>query len=38
MLDADARSLCDGIDPELEPHGDARVACHHVDRNALVVA
>ncbi|MCU1570146.1 MAG: putative transporter ATP-binding protein [Naasia sp.] len=38
ILDADARALCDGVDPELEPHGDARVACHHVDRNPLVVA
>jgi len=38
VLDPDARSLCDRIDPELEPHGDARVACHHVERNSLVVA
>jgi len=37
LLDGNARALCEGVDPELEPHGDVEVACHHVERNTLVV-
>jgi peptide/nickel transport system ATP-binding protein len=37
LLGADARALCEGVDPHLVPHGDVEVACHHVDRNTLVV-
>ena len=37
LLDANARALCEGVDPHLEPHGDVEVACHHVERNTLVV-
>jgi peptide/nickel transport system ATP-binding protein len=37
LLDPAARALCEGVDPHLEPHGDVEVACHHVDRNTLVV-
>ena len=37
LLDGQARGLCEGVDPQLEPHGDVEVACHHVERNTLVV-
>jgi peptide/nickel transport system ATP-binding protein len=37
LLDGQARALCEGVDPQLEPHGDVEVACHHVERNTLVV-
>ncbi len=37
LLDGSARALCEGVDPQLEPHGDVEVACHHVERNTLVV-
>jgi peptide/nickel transport system ATP-binding protein len=37
LLDGQAQALCEGVDPHLEPHGDVEVACHHVERNTLVV-
>ncbi|GAA3761561.1 ABC transporter ATP-binding protein [Microbacterium kribbense] len=37
ILDAPRRALCDAQDPELIDHEGDLVACHHVDRNTLVV-
>jgi peptide/nickel transport system ATP-binding protein len=37
LLDGKARALCEGVDPQLTAHGDVEVACHHVERNTLVV-
>jgi peptide/nickel transport system ATP-binding protein len=37
MLDPAARAQCESVDPQLEPHGGVTAACHHVDRNVLVV-
>ncbi|WP_336632205.1 MULTISPECIES: ABC transporter ATP-binding protein [unclassified Microbacterium] len=36
LLDERGQALCRESDPALTPHGRARVACHHVDRSALV--
>ncbi|MFE1663824.1 dipeptide ABC transporter ATP-binding protein [Microbacterium sp. P02] len=36
LLDETAQARCRESDPELAPHGRAQVACHHVDRSALV--
>ncbi len=36
LLDEPAQELCRSSDPALTPHGRAKVACHHVDRSALV--
>jgi len=36
LLDEPAQELCRTSDPALTPHGRAKVACHHVDRSALV--
>ncbi|WP_029144519.1 ABC transporter ATP-binding protein [Microbacterium luticocti] len=37
ILDEPQRALCDAQDPELTDHDGDLVACHHVDRNTLVV-
>ncbi|MEO8262239.1 MAG: ABC transporter ATP-binding protein [Pseudolysinimonas sp.] len=37
LLDESAQARCIGEDPKLQPHGDVAVACHHVERNTLVV-
>lgn len=36
MLDESRQAQCRDIDPALSPHGGTRVACHHVDKSALV--
>ncbi len=36
--DAAARAKCEQIEPELTPHDDVLAACHHVDRNSLLVS
>jgi len=36
LLDEPARARCSESDPQLASHGRAQVACHHVDRSALV--
>ncbi|MBZ4485891.1 ABC transporter ATP-binding protein [Microbacterium sp. cx-55] len=36
LLDESARTRCRESDPQLAAHGRAQVACHHVDRSALV--
>ena len=36
LLDESSQRLCRESDPSLTPHGRARVACHHVDRSAMV--
>jgi peptide/nickel transport system ATP-binding protein len=38
MLDADARALCETLDPPLMRHGSVDAACHHVDRNQIAVS
>jgi peptide/nickel transport system ATP-binding protein len=37
VKDARARAQCERDDPHLMPHGGVTAACHHVDRNVLVV-
>ena len=37
VRDAEARTKCERDDPHLEPHDGVDVACHHVDRNTLLV-
>jgi peptide/nickel transport system ATP-binding protein len=37
LLDEQAQARCIGEDPELRPHDGVGVACHHVERNTLVV-
>ena len=36
LLDETRQDMCRSIEPELTPHGRARVACHHVDESTLV--
>ncbi len=36
LLDDSRQELCRTADPELLPHGDVKVACHHVERSTLV--
>jgi peptide/nickel transport system ATP-binding protein len=36
LLDDTAQGQCRASDPDLTRHGRARIACHHVDRSALV--
>jgi peptide/nickel transport system ATP-binding protein len=38
LLDAAAQHLCETVDPALSPHGQVEAACHHVERNAIVVS
>ncbi|MDQ1574081.1 MAG: glutathione transport system ATP-binding protein, partial [Actinomycetota bacterium] len=37
VRDAAARAKCEQDDPNLRPHDFVEVACHHVDRNKLLV-
>ena len=37
LLDEDAQELCNTEYPALTRHGGSEVACHHVERNVLVV-
>ena len=37
LLDEPAQGRCRSEYPALQDHGDVEVACHHVDRNTLVV-
>ena len=32
LLDDDRQATCLGVDPAAVPHGDSKVACHHVDQ------
>jgi peptide/nickel transport system ATP-binding protein len=38
ILDEAAQARCIGEDPKLQPHDGVAVACHHVERNTLVVS
>ena len=38
MLDTDARSLCETLDPALTRYGSVDAACHHVERNQIAVS
>ncbi|MEO8093847.1 MAG: ABC transporter ATP-binding protein [Pseudolysinimonas sp.] len=38
ILDEQAQARCIGEDPQLQPHDGVSVACHHVERNTLVVS
>ena len=37
VRDANARARCEQTEPDLLPHGGVTAACHHVDRNTLLV-
>lgn len=37
IRDAAAREKCEHVDPSLRPFDDVEAACHHVDRNTLLV-
>ncbi len=37
ILGPEQRARCDADDPQLVTHGDEQVACHHVERNTLIV-
>jgi peptide/nickel transport system ATP-binding protein len=37
VKEATARARCEQDDPHLAPHGGVTAACHHVDRNVLLV-